>query len=96
MMPKRYICRDCKEIYSKDRECKICEGDTEKIVFETSIWTFFPYIMAGIAGLFLISAYLFDMSFLIWMTFPFIIIGILFDNYYQNKIDEKARDMIKK
>lgn len=95
LMPKRYICRECKEIYSKKRECKICEDNTEEILFETSIWTLFPYIMAGVAGLFLLSAYLFNMPFLIWMTFPLIVVGILFDNYYQNKMDEKARDMIK-
>ncbi|MFP4051571.1 MAG: hypothetical protein ACLFVB_07530 [Thermoplasmata archaeon] len=95
-MPKRYICRDCKEVYSKNRECKICEGDTEKVEFDVGLWTLFPYIMAGIAGLFLLSAYLLSMPILIWMTFPFIIIGVLEDSYYQKRIDEKARKIIKR
>lgn len=73
----------------------MCEEDTEKIEFKISIWTLFPYIMAGIAGIFLLSSYLIDMPMLIWMTFPFIIIGVLADSYYQKRIDEKARKIIK-
>ena len=73
----------------------MCEGDTEKIEFEITLWTLFPYIMAGFAGLFLILAYIWNMPMLIWLTFPFIVIGILGDSYYQKHIDEKAKKIIR-
>lgn len=94
-MPKRYICRECKEVYSKKRECKICEGETEEIDFDINIWSLFPYIMAGFAGVFLMSAYIFNIPILIWMTFPFIIIGVLADSYYQKRVDDRARKIIR-
>jgi len=73
----------------------LCEGDTEKVEFDVSLWTLFPYVMAGTAGLFLLSAYILNMPILIWMTFPFIIIGVLADSYYQKHIDENARKIIR-
>ncbi len=60
-----------------------------------TIWTLFPYIMAGVAGVLLVSSYMLNLPILVWMTFPFIIIGVIADSYYQKTLDEKARKIIK-
>ncbi len=94
MMTERYICTDCKEIADKEKKCPLCEDSMKKVVLSTGFERWVPYLIALLAALLLIAAFLLNEPILIWFTFPLIAAGLLFDHMYQKQLEEAIRDMI--
>lgn len=95
-MPTRYICRECEKMEEKEQMCWSCEEEMEEIHYPWTLYALTPYISASIAGLLLLFSYALSMPLLIWFTFPLIAAGLIVDHFYEKKIDEKTKDIIKK
>lgn len=93
-MPKRFVCRECKNINDKRSKCEGCGEEMETIEFPWTYETFIPYICAGIAAILLFLAYITGEFLIVWATFPLIAIGLIVDHLYQKKLDRKAEDKI--
>ncbi len=95
-MPTRYICPDC--VYVSDsgseEKCPTCDKKLKKVGLSWSLENLVPYFLAGIASAFLLIGFFFNMTMLIWFTFPLIGAGLLYDHLYQKQVDEALKKII--
>lgn len=67
----------------------------EEVKFPWKFRTFLPYLMASIAAVLLLAAYMTGMTILIWIVFIPILVGLILDHLYQKELDRKAREIIR-
>jgi len=92
---KRYLCRECGTISDEEKGCPSCGKALEKVSISRGLEGSVPYIMAGIAAFLLIFSFLTDRFLLIWLTFPIIAVGLIYDHLYQKHVEKVLRDMIR-
>jgi len=96
-MPTRYICKKCEEISDSrfKRKCPSCDKEMKKIKVPMDLKSLIPYLFASLAAALLLSSFFFDGTVLIWLTFPLIGAGLIYDHLYQKWLDKKIRKKIK-
>ncbi len=92
---KLYVCRDCVRTSDKDKECPSCGKIMEEVEISRGIEGSIPYILAAIAAALLIVSFLSDRFLLVWLTFPIIGVGLIYDHLYQKHVEKVLKDTIK-
>ncbi|MBS3782753.1 MAG: hypothetical protein KGY66_01195 [Candidatus Thermoplasmatota archaeon] len=92
---KWYICRECGSTSEKEKECPSCGKPMEEVEVSRGFEGSIPFLLAGIAAVLLILSFLTDRFILIWLTFPIIGAGLIYDHLYQKHVKNALKDTIK-
>lgn len=91
---KWYVCEDCGKISEKERDCPSCGELMEKKVISRGIEGSIPYVLAVVAGLFLLISYFTELTILIWLVFPLVGAGLIYDHFYEKKMKRILKEEI--
>jgi len=92
---KWYLCRECGRAFDKKKICPSCGKPLEEANISRGFEGSIPFILAGVALCLLIVSFLTDYFLLIWLTFPIIAAGLIYDHLYQKHVEKVLKDMIK-
>jgi len=92
---KWYVCRDCVRTSDKDKGCPSCGKIMEEVEISRGIEGSIPFVLAAIAASLLLLSFLTDSFLLVWLTFPIIGVGLIYDHLYQKHVEKVLKDTIK-
>jgi len=92
---KWYLCRNCGTITDKEKGCPSCGKPMEEVEISRGLEGSIPFILAGIAASILLLSFLTEHFLLIWLTFPVIGAGLIYDHLYQKHVENILKDMIR-
>lgn len=92
---KRYVCRECVRTSDKEEDCPSCGEPMEEVEISRGLEGSIPFILAGVAAVLLAISFLTDYFLLIWLTFPIIASGLIYDHLYEKHVESLLKDMIK-